>query len=466
MSRSVSHVCRMTTKTVINVLSTIISCVFMCGAQDTQMQKCSVDAQNSRAEWTTFHHRRGLFLSTAPRLFTRDCDNSVFDKTHATAFFQHDNVLKKTDTHTSIFLQTSTQRHDLAALRFSIAGVVLMVNSTHTRTHTHRRLSGPYVAADYKQVSEYINTRKSLEAQQLQEISITIVKHGSECALRLKVGASAPHGSLATQRWQCDATSIFHVHGNRISLHSVVLQVNNQRQAIWDFSQEFSSNTTLCGGCPSGKIMTANSEKCTNCYTGFRVEVDRSSPWWSNPSTANPNTALVPEPDWAVLKVNGNLQSKGIMRHSSMSNNGNMILTPHATEYGYEQDDMLPHVCEDIFESRVRRNLLGTDKCSLGLLFEAGVSSILISWQPAPSVVTVRGYLSIAGMSWSLADTVTFCEHRSDAVVVQHTCVNPTVFTYVRVGTWYPLNINPIHHKYTRYTLSLKSNMYFSTPYK
>jgi hypothetical protein len=212
--------------------------------------------------------------------------------------------------------------------------------------------------------------------------------------------------------------------------------------------------------------MNVDSNECTDCYTGFRVNVDYSSPWWSNPTPTQLSTMVVPEPDWAVLRVHGNLQSKGIMRHSSIANNGNMILTPHAKEYAYEQKDTLPNVCADLFESRVRRNLLGTDQCTLGLLFGAGVSSILISWWPFSSAVTVRAYLSVEGMSWSIADTVTFCEHGSNAVVVKHTCVNPIVFTYVKSGTWYPLNIDPIHHKYTRYTLSLKYEMYFPTPYK
>jgi hypothetical protein len=448
------------------LLSIIVSSLSVCVAQDSRLQSCGVDFQNSRAEWTTFHHRRGLFLSTSPKLFTKDCDNSLFDTAHASTFFQHDTMLHNIEARTDIFLQISTQNLDLAALRFAIAGVVLNVNRTHTRTHTHRRLSGPHTRFDYNQVQEYSHTEMSLKPQQLQELRITIVKNDSECALSLQIGALLPLVPVARQRWQCDATNHFHLHGNHISLHSVVLQINNQRQAMWDFSQEYAPNNTLCGGCPSGKTMNVDLQECTDCYTGFRVNVDHSSPWWSNPIPTQLSTVVVPEPDWAVLKVHGNLQSKGIMRHSSMANNGNMILTPYATEYGYEQKDTLPNVCADLFQSRVRRNLLGTDQCTLGLLFNAGVSRILISWWPPSSAVTVRAYLSVEGMSWSLADTVTFCDHDSSALEVQHTCVNPIVFTYVRFGTWHPLNIHPIHHKYTRYTLSLKYEMYFQTPYK
>lgn len=454
----------MAIKIAVLVMSITAPFVNVCVAQDSQAEKCNLAIENSRAEWTTFHNRRGLFLSAAPRLFTRECDNNGFDKAHATAFFQHDRVLNAADTRTDIFLQISIENLGVAVLRFTIAGVVLVVNSTHTRTHTHRQMSGFSSAANYERFQTYLNTGKSLEAQQLQELRITITKTSSECALSLQIGPPAPHGSIVRQRWQCGATDIFALHGNYVSLHSVVLQVDKRRQAIWDFSQQIAASGALCSACPSGKTMDAETKQCNDCYTGFRVNVDNASKWWSNAATS-PSTTTVPEPDWAVVKVHGKAQSKGIMRHSSITNNGNMILTPDATVYSYEKNHVLPHVCEDKFDSRVRKHALLEDRRTLGLLFRAGLSRILISWQPVGLVLTVRGYLSVAGLTWSLADTVTFCEHGASDLVVLHTCMNPIVFTYVRVSTWHPLNINPIHHKYTQYTLSLRNEIFFSSPY-
>ena len=432
---------------VLGMIGNVTTCISRAGLS------CVLAANNSRAEWTTLNSRRGLLLSSAPRLFTQECDRVVFQKTAMAAVFEHVNVLRSTDTNTSIFLQVSVRNPAFTSLRFAIGSVVLVVNTTHTRTSAPVWATGAFSAG-----TNNYDLPDTFKAQQMQELHIMITKKGEECTLRVGFGPAPPSASPVIQTWRCFADNLFFVHGSEITLHSVILQVNRQREAMWDFSRQtsLSIGTSLCAECAIGNTLDRETKQCTPCYTGIRVNVDENSEWWST-SASIPRSGFVPKPDWAVLNVGEMRQTSGILRHSSTNSNGNMILTQGNSVYAYEDYDSVPRVCTDAFESRVRQNLIVQNTCEQHILLAMGVTSILINWK-AGRDNSVRSYLSLIE-TWSPGDTVKFCEFLAHRNVLDHLCENPVLFTNIGQNIWQPININPIHYNHTRYTLKLMKSM-------
>jgi len=373
--------------------------------------------------------------------------------------FEHANVLHSTDTNTSIFLQVSVRNPDATSLRFAIGSVMFVANAAYTRTNAQHRMASASGAGSNN--SNNYDMPNTFKPQQLQEVHVAITKIGEQCILRVGFSAVLPSASPVIQMWRCFSDDVFSMHGQDIVLHSVVLQVNNQRQAIWDFTTQtpLSLGAPLCAECPVGTTLNPNTRLCTQCYTGFRINVNETSEWWSTSPQVAPSV-VVPAPDWAVLKVGGTRQNTGIMRHSSTTTNGNMILTPSNKVYAYEEYDSVPRVCREVFETRVRQTPNAQNTCEVHILFKKGVTVILMNWK-AGLDNSVRTYLSMIE-TWSVGDTAQFCEHSAQRSVLDHACENPVLLTYTGSRSWQPININPIHYNHTRYTLKLKNPMYIS----
>lgn len=422
------------------------------------MLQCNTAARNSLTEWSKFDTRQGLTLKSAYFLFQNTCDLSKLDKTRSRNVFEH-GIFRHSSGTTNFFLQVSLYNPDLAALRFAVGAAVMVLNGTHARTNTGRPLSleGPFEGPN-----EYTDSSTILRPRQFQEMHVSIDKNGNECTMRLVHNSHPPDSSENIDRaqlFQCDAESVFYVHGSQIMLHSVVVQVDNRREAVWDFSlQSALPDKHLCGVCPHGSKYNRQRGQCTTCLSGFHVLVNKTSPWWYNPDRSLA-AIVVPEPDWAVLEVNNTRQSVGIMRHSSNTDHGNMILTPTNKIYAYETADSLPRVCQDSYTSQVRVDSGKSQSiCDVGLFLREGVHYVgLIHTET--NDISVRELL-LQLFSWSKGDTVEFCEHQEKAPLVLHSCVNRIVMTFLRQNHWQPTNVDPKHYKYTRYTILSKKRSY------
>jgi len=168
---------------------------------------------------------------------------------------------------------------------------------------------------------------------------------------------------------------------------------------------------------------------------------------------------VVPEPDWAVLEVNHSRQSTGIMRYSSRPNHGNMILTPHDHVYKYEDERLIPRVCADSHEAHVRTRrdaaVVAADSCVSPIIVSNAYIGLIFS---NISNIRVRDLL-LQEQNWQMGDTVEFCQHQPDSMLPPHVCANTVLLTYWQQLIWQPNNVDIVHYKYTRYTITTRNKL-------
>jgi len=414
------------------------------------MQKqCATVSDNSRTSWTRFEMRRGLLLVASPLLFEQQCDGVVLDTTSNSGVFEHD-VFASDHATTVVFMQVSLYNPQESKLRLAVGGIVVVLNHTHTRTHARRMVPTNTMASQHPPTVHAVGG--ILKRQRLQELQVSFVRRGNVCIVFLPTPVNH-----VQQQVLCHSSAFFHVHGSNVNLHSVVVQVNLRREAMWDFSLRPIGAHLLCGVCPPGTTAHRNHGSCSPCLSGFRVNVKATSAWWYNANRST-STMVVPEPDWAVLEVNNLRQSTGIMRYSSRTNNGNMILTQHDRVYKYEDERLIPRVCTDSYEVhvRTRRNEpVAPDKCRVPIIVAKMYIGLIFS---NIENIRVRALL-LQQQTWETGDTVEFCDHTTISTLAPHVCGNTVMLTYWAQSKWIPNNVDPVHRKYTRYIIRSKNDL-------
>ena len=424
-----------------------IACATICAAYTREhaviQQQCSAVSDNSRTSWTLFDIRRGLLLVASPLLFEPRCDKVVLSSTTSNSGVLKHDLFASDDATTDMFMQVSLYNPQEAKLRLAVGGLVVMFNHTHTRTHARRMLM---TSPDGSQHPPTTHTAGGIfKRQQLQELHVSFVRRGNVCTVHLP-------GNRTQVQILCRSSAFFHVHGRNINLHSVAVHVNLRREAMWDFSLRPIGAHALCGVCPPGTMVHRDHMSCSPCFGGFRVDVNATSAWWFNANRST-SSMVVPEPDWAVLEVNNSRQSTGIMRYSSRTNNGNMVLTPHDRVYKYEDASLMPRVCADSYEVDVRTKPhvqnVPADGCRVPIIVQQMYTGLIFSY-----IQNIRVRVLLAQhANWRTGDSVEFCDHTTVYTLPPHACANTVVLTYWKPLMWQPNNLDPVHHKYTRYRI-------------
>lgn len=178
---------------------------------------------------------------------------------------------------------------------------------------------------------------------------------------------------------------------------------------------------------------------------------------------------VVPEPDWAVLEVDNFRQSTGIMRYSSRTSNGNMVLTQHDRVYKYEDESLIPRVCADSYQVdvRTRRHAsVAADQCRVAIIVPGPTPSHGSGQQHMyiglifSNIKNIRvRALLLQVQDWQRGDSVEFCDHTTVSTLAPHVCANTVVLTHWTQTTWQPNNVDPVHHKYTRYIIKSRRTL-------
>ena len=405
---------------------------------------CRLAATHSTTRSTFFHGRAGIALDTPLMFFEPRCDGVLANVTGAPAAFQH--AFWPAVAQTKLLLQVSVVNPDTAALRFSIDGISVTLGAHGVRTHSHIRVAG----------SQGVTTPGSMKRRQIQQLEITIRKRGTLCVLEMAAYAEVQRVFV------CTSTSLFYVHGNNVTLHSVSLRPDNVQVALWNFAVEAESADAKCRQCPRGtharntNNVAASTVECVPCWTGLHVNVDAHSAWWHNAIHTVAVEPTVPAPDWAVLLVNGEAASTGILRHSKMHTNGNMILTNAAEKYTY---DRVASICSSRYKTRLIFAACAPTQSPKMRIYPGNNVVLLpvVSTQGTPA--NVRSVLASA--HWRLGDTVRFCVSPMDTRS-QHSCMNPIVLTWRAANSWSPVNIDAVHSQYTRYHITTSNTNVFT----
>ena len=392
---------------------------------------CTRAAEQSTTQWTRFHTHRGIALQTDPIFFTSACGGSTAPGAQSVHVFKHRILTRPSET--TFFIQFALFNPDTAALRLDIADISLVMKGTYAQT---------YHSKNANDQSPTHSAPGALKPRQRQEVKVTIQRDGMTCLLRV-----VQYPALVRQ-WRCASTDIFHLHGSNVTLHKMILQTDNERNALWDFTLEPTDSESKCRPCPHGTRLLADPARCMPCITGLQVNVDMQSPWWYNA-----RADVVPAPDWTWV-VRGEPSSSGVLRYSEMTTNGNMTLTEAAKVYAY---DNLVRVCKDEYDSRVFSHQCIDSQAGTTQL-HAGRNVLLLHHADSSMSLSVRAVLNqrrqqTAATSWQPGDMVKFCPQAlGDTAYVP--CANPTILRYQSGESWSPANIDPLHTKYTRYEIT------------
>ena len=388
--------------------------------------QCESAAKAQTKQPTHFHSRPGIALATGDVFFSPSCDKYASAASNLGSAFHHPTMSSADKVRVAI--QVSLSDPSTARLRFSMQGLSVVLDHSGIRTSS----SIPV------QESREISTEPPWRKRQMQGLIFMIQKRNRLCVLTID-----PYPSVS-RVFPCPTRDTFHVHGDNITLHTVFLQNDNLEAARWDFTIEKQAPSVGCRECPLGTVLNATSQECQSCFTGLHVNVDARSEWWYNSDvTAEPS---VPAPDWAVLLVDQTPTSSGILRYSDMQTNGNMILTDSRKPYVY---DRVASVCMLRYATRVDFTEC-TDSPTPRVKICTGENTVLfpvVAMQG--TMATVRSML--ATEYWKQGDTVRFCVPLGKAV---HRCVNPIVLVWHAANSWSPINVDPAHSKYTRYTIT------------
>ena len=386
---------------------------------------------------THFHTRPGIALATDEVFFSQSCDQYASAASNLGAVFHHP-TMSSADT-VQVAIQVSLFDPSTARLRFSMQGISVVLDHSGIRTHSDIRVQGESMTA---------STEGPWRKRQIQELIFTIQKRKRLCVLTID-----PYPSVH-RVFPCSTRDTFHVHGDNITLHTVFLQNDNLEAARWDFTIEKQAPNAGCRECPLGTVLNAISQECQSCFTGLHVNVDAHSEWWYNGGVAGEPS--VPAPDWAVLLADQTPTSSGILRHSDMQTNGNMILTDSRNTYVYDQ---VASVCMRHYKTRVDFAEC-TNSQTPRVKIYTGENTVLfpvVAMQD--TVAKVRSMLGTE--NWKQGDTVRFCAPLGEAV---HRCVNPVVLVWHTADFWSPINVDPTHSKYTRYNITTSQVRAFLLP--
>ena len=405
----------------------------LCSSTANDGAECQQAASGGATRLARFHGRAGIALATAGVFFEPKCDGVLADIAGAPAAFQH--VFRGAVAQTKVFVQVSVVNPETAALRFSMDGIRVILGAHGVRTHSDILVAG----------AQGVVTPGGMKKRQIQQLEITVRRRGALCILEM-----APPYAEVQRVFRCTFTPLFYLYGSNVTLHSVALRHGNVQVALWNFAAEAESSRAECRQCPPGTLARntgdaeANNVQCTPCWTGLHVNVDAHSAWWHNAPSPDFAEPTVPAPDWAVLLVNGELASTGVLRHSKMPTNGNMVLTNAAEHHAY---DRVASICSSRYETRLSFAACTTTQPKVSIYPGENVVLLPVALD-ASAPVNVRSVLQ--SVDWRHGDTVRFCvsEH------AQHTCVNPVVLTWCGANAWSPANIDPVHSLRTRYRIT------------
>jgi len=360
------------------------------------------------------------------------CGGSTPPGAQSVHSFNHPILTRSSET--TFFIQFALFNPDTTALRLDVADISLVITGQYAQTYNSKNAND--------QFPNHL-APGTLKPRQRQEVKVTITRNGMTCLLRVLQYPALSH------QWRCASTDMFHLHGSNVTLHKMILQTDNERNALWDFTLEPTDSESKCRPCPHGTRLLTNPARCMPCVTGLQVNVDMHSPWWYNAKAD-----VVPAPDWTWV-VHGEPSSGGILRYSEMTTNGNMTLTEATKVYAY---DNLVRVCKDEYDSRVFFHRCIDSQAGTTQLHPGRNLLLIHDNADSSGFLTVRALLNhrrqqTAAASWQPGDMVKFCPQilGSTAYVP---CANPTILRYQNGGFWSPANIDPVHTKYTRYEIT------------
>lgn len=400
---------------------------------------CSENSLDQMTMPAHFHGRRGITLHTDDVGFMSKCDTyaakHASDTINSGSAFHHVSLTNAIET--KVVIQVSLFDPSTAPLRFSMGGISIVLDQSGIRTYSEIRVGQ----------SMAVLTNGTMKKRQIQELEFRIQKTNRLCVFTV---VQYPE---VRRVFHCPTKNTFHIHGDNLTLHHVFLQMDKKQVARWDFTIETQQNNAVCKSCPLGTSLETNTKLCKPCWTGLHANVDAHSKWWYDPPVQTNTGVLaeqnVPAPDWAVLSVDQKLVSTGILRHSDMQTNGNMILTDSKVKYAY---DHVGWICMHHYETRVDFADC-TNTQSHRVYIYNGENIVVLPLATTPSVLlTVHDVLQ--STQWQIGDTVRFCKIPGFNT---HMCVNPIVLTRQNVDTWSPVNINPVHSSLTRYNITTSS---------
>ena len=196
--------------------------------------------------------------------------------------------------------------------------------------------------------------------------------------------------------------------------------------------------------------------QCILCWTGLHVNVNAHSASWHNAPSTEFAEPTVPAPDWAVLLVNSEPASTGILWHSKMQTNGNMVLTNAAEKNTF---DRVASICSSCCGTHLVFAACATTQSSKVRIYpgENVVLLPVVLTQSAPA--NVRSVLQ--SVDWQQGDTLRFFVLEHTEARAQHTCVNPVVLTWRGANSWSPANIDTVHSQHKRYHITTSNTHAF-----
>ena len=383
-------------------------------------------------QWDFFHGVRGFVLADENGESCRGYTNDY----SVSSAFRHD-ILHSSGT-TRFFVQISVDNPDVTVLRITVGNMALTMNETHVAANT-----GDAAALGVDQ----------LKKKQKQELTFQItVDDSGGCNWYIPQLHLAQSHDL---KYRCYPERFFFVQGTGAILHKVVLEKDNQRLALWDFTAASDDEDGAAGGiacrpCPSGTQIKPDGT-CGACVTGLQVNVDAHSPWWYSETDDASQSIVVgqamPHPEWAVhLSAEDKLLSGGILRRSGSDTNGYMTLTDDSAVYAYDNTKGVCVASTSKYAARVTEQVCDSDDGTTRI--KQGKNVVLLA---STTVGTrVRDLLGWGSDSaWTHGDRVHFCPPPTAPGVL---CVNPVALNY-RSDMWSPANVQPLHQDATRYTI-------------